>query len=233
MSLFVTATAKCPACRAPASLEYPASINADRRADLRQAILDRSLYTLPCGACGATLTFEPHITYLDIERGQWTLAEESGMLDGWRAAEAEAIRLFDRAWGQAAPAPARQIGRGLSPRLVFGWPALVEKMLCHDLGLDDVALECLKLAILRDGPQRRYDPGLELRLIGRVDDRLHLAWIDPLTGAGLDRLAVPESAYVLVKGGGADWGEAAALVAGRMFVDLNRLVRDLAAPQRA
>ena len=70
----------------------------------------------------------------------------------WRAAEADAIGVFELAFGTRAPPPARQLGGGLVPRLVFGWPALVEKLRCEELGLDDVTLEMTKIAIMHDGP---------------------------------------------------------------------------------
>ncbi len=111
------------------------------------------------------------------------------------------------------------------PRLVFGWPALIEKLLCEELGLDDAALEALKLALLKDGPQRTLDPTLELRLVRREADDLIFARLDPTTGAEQDRLRVPEAAYLTVKGGGAAWAPLTALLAGRMFVDMNRVLR--------
>ena len=36
------------------------------------------------------------------------------------------------------------MGEGFQPRLVFGWPALREKLLCASLSLNDVDLELLK-----------------------------------------------------------------------------------------
>src|SRR5271157_6039305 len=101
MSLFFTATATCPTCRAEATLAYPASINVDRRPDLRAAILNQSLYTLPCPKCDETLTFEPHITYLDMRRRQWILAEAVSEIGNWPAAEASALGVYDLAFGAA------------------------------------------------------------------------------------------------------------------------------------
>jgi len=231
MSLFFTATATCPTCRAEATLSYPASINVDRRPDLRAAILNQSLYTLPCPKCDELLTFEPHITYLDMRRRQWILAEAVTEIGNWPAAEASALGVYDLAFGAGAPEAARTVGAALVPRLVFGWPALIEKLLCDDLGLDDAALEALKLAVLKDGPQRALDPTLELRLVGREADDLIFAWLDPTTGAEQDRLHVPEAAYLAVKGGAAAWAPLTALLAGRMFVDMNRVLRSPAPAQ--
>src|SRR5208282_677971 len=162
MSIFVMAHAACPTCGTAATLDYPASINADRRPDLRRAIVDHSLFTLPCRSCGEILTFEPHITYLDMAGGQWILAESVDEIENWRTAETAAAKVYDMAFGSRAPQMARALGTNIRPRLVFGWPALIEKLLCEELGIDDVALESLKLAILRDGPDQTLTPGQEL-----------------------------------------------------------------------
>jgi CpXC motif protein len=228
MSIFVTAHAVCPTCGAPATLDYPASINVGRRPGLRDAILDHSLFTLPCRSCGETLTFEPHITYLDMTRGQWILAESAEEIENWRSSETAASSVYDMAFGAAAPQAARTLGAKLVPRLVFGWPALIEKLHCEELGIDDVALESLKLATLKEGPERMLYPTLELRLIGQEKDSLLFAWIDPATGSEAARMAVPEAAYVVVKGGGEAWAPLTGLLAGRMYVDMNRVLRDAA-----
>ena len=48
MSRFFTATATCPNCTTLNTFDYPASVNADRRDDLRSAILDGTLYVRRC-----------------------------------------------------------------------------------------------------------------------------------------------------------------------------------------
>ena len=231
MSIFTTASAVCPTCGTTCTLEYPSSINADRRPDLRAAILDHSLFTLPCRGCGEILTFEPHITYLDMVRGQWILAGSVDEVENWRAAESAAVQVHRRTFGPDAPAAARALGAALTPRLVFGWPALIEKLLCQELGLDDTSLEALKLAIVRDGPLRDLDATQELRVRGRTGDSLDFAWADPVSGAVSARFSVPESAYAVVKGGD-DWAALRQRLAGPMYVDMNRVLRD-AAPDAA
>jgi CpXC protein len=225
MSIILTTTAECPDCGATATLDYPASINADRRPDLRDAILDRSLFTLPCPSCAAVMSFDPHITYLDVARRQWILADSADELENWPNAENSATEVYDLAFGAEAPDAARAIGARLSPRLVFGWPALIEKLLCETLGLDDVAVETLKLALLKEGPARTLDPSLKLRLVGQDDNALTFAWLDAVSGMERDRMRVPNTAYTLVKGDKESWAPVAALLAGRMFVDVNRVLR--------
>jgi len=76
-----------------------------------------------------------HLSYLDVGRGQWILTEGITHLPEWRAVEAEARTIFAQSYGDSAPGMAREIGAALTPRLVFGWPALREKLLSRELGL--------------------------------------------------------------------------------------------------
>ncbi len=226
MSRFFTATATCPNCATLNTFDYPASVNADRRDDLRTAILDGTLYLRPCDTCGKPLTFDPHLTYLDVGRGQWILVEAPDKVAQWRAAEADAIGIFELAFGTRAPPPARRLGSGLVTRLVFGWPALVEKLRCEELGLDDVTLEMAKIAVIRDGPHRTLEPDRDLRLRGREENMLLLDWIDPATGTANIRMKVPHALYEDALEPSAAWAELRAEVAGRMFVDISRILRD-------
>jgi hypothetical protein len=223
VSFINPATAACPTCGAEAQVQYPTSINADRRPDLRSAILDGSLSCQPCRACGERLTFEPQLTYLDVGRRQWILAESSDARTDWDALEQQADEVYAAAFGSGAPDAARSIGATLVPRLVFGWPALIEKLLCQEYGLDDVALEALKLAAIAHGTVPNVYTGLDLRLTGRDDDTLVLHWVNPASGTPFERLGIPWEAYVLVKGGDG-WAPVAARLAGRMFVDLGRVL---------
>lgn len=226
MSRFFTATATCPDCSTLNTLDYPASVNADRREDLRAAILDGSLYTMPCTKCGLSLVFEPHLTYLDMGRGEWILTAASTAASDWREAEADALRVYNLAFGAASSPAARAIGEKLSARLVFGWPALVEKLHCDELGIDDVALEVTKLVVLRDGPAREFDPSRDLRLRARENGSLLLDRVDPATGVPSDSLTIPEALYDAIATGGAGWDGLRGMIAGRMVVDLCRVLRD-------
>jgi hypothetical protein len=222
MSFIVQAAATCPTCGAEAKVEFPASINADRRPDLRAAILEGTLATQPCRACGERLTFEPQMTFLDVGRRQWIFAESAEARAGWPEIEAQAASIFDDAFGPAAPEAARTIGAGLIPRLVFGWPALAEKLLCNDLGLDDIALEQLKFAAIAEGSIPTLYAARELRLTGSDENTLVLSWLDPTDGTPIERLRIPQEAYVLIKAGGPAWDPLAARIAGGMYVDTAR-----------
>ena len=148
MSMFDTATATCPKCGTEAELEVVLSVNADRRPDLRAEILDGSFQAVPCAKCGTRVRLEPEFVYFDLGRRQWIVVHPADAVDGWAEAEQHARAIFEESFGTGAPAQVRELTEGVAPRVVFGWPALQEKLLCADLALDDTALELLKLAIL-------------------------------------------------------------------------------------
>src|SRR4051794_37808401 len=149
MSLFTPESVTCGACGKTSQVLRAGSINADRREDLRQAILDGSFQAETCPHCGERMRLPAKLSYLDIGRRQWIIAEDTTELETWREAEGRAQALFDTTFGRAAPRLERELGSGLAARVVFGWPALREKVLCGGLGLDDLTLELLKLAIMR------------------------------------------------------------------------------------
>ena len=125
MSIFLPVTATCAKCGKAAETELAASVNADRREDLRDAIIDCSFQSQECSGCGAAIRLPAHLTYIDINRGQWILVEDTDRLDQWAyVAEQEATALYDQAFGRLAPPLQRQIGAEIDARVVFGWTAI-------------------------------------------------------------------------------------------------------------
>ena len=149
MSLFNHATVTCPRCSAGFDVDVVASVNADRRPDLRREILDGVFQVQTCAACGTRFRLPPSFSYIDVGRSQWIMAYPAAEMVNWAALEAQAADIFASAYGAAAPPAARAIGAGLVPRITFGWPAMREKLLCPELGLDDLTLELLKAAVMR------------------------------------------------------------------------------------
>ena len=224
MSLFVPVQAKCSACGSTAKTELAASVNADRRPDLRQAILDGSFQSMACPNCGESVRMPAHLTYIDVGRRQWFLVEDVAQLAEWREAEAEATELYDRSFGPSAPAPQRMVMEGVEARLVFGWPGLREKLLAAEAGLDDKMLELLKIGVLRNVKGPPFADGTELRLVGTVGSDLALAWLQSATEAFVVSLTVPRSIYDDLAANLGPWAELRADLSAGLFVDMNRLV---------
>lgn len=224
MSLFVSQNLPCPSCGKSIEFAVNFSVNADRRPDFRAAIIDGSFQSEECGNCGTPFRLEPEMTYLDIGRGQWILVRPASKRQEWPMLEADARDAFDLAFGDAAPAPARAIGAGLTARVTFGWAALREKLLCREAGIDDATLEMLKLLLMRTMPETPLTADNELRFGGVQGDELHLAWIRFDDESVVETMVVPRGLYDDIDKSGEDWrGLREQLTAGT-YVDVTRLL---------
>lgn len=224
MSLFVGVIATCPACSATQQIDVVASVNADRRPDLREAILAGTFQAVRCGSCGAAYKVPPHLTYLDVGNGQWILAVPPARMKRWNDAESAAVSTFEGSFGAGAPAAAREIGKRLAVRVTFGWPALQEKLRCRDAGLDDVTLELVKTAILANVDGSPIADDLELRLLAVEDDTLVFAWLSMTTEAAVNSLRVPRAVYDEIAAAPDDWAEIRGQLDGNAFVDIARFL---------
>ena len=224
MSLFQTQTLKCPACQTVATADMFYSVNADRRPDLRAAIIDGSFQRLLCTQCGASFRIDPEFNYLDLGRGQWISAHAIGKLGAWKSAEATDQESFDKAYGAAASAGAAAIGAGLAVRIVFGWPALREKLVAAENRLDDRELELLKMALLRTRDDAPLSQTVELRFAERSPEGLILEWIDATTDMPVQALMVPQSAYDEIADNLDDWAPLRQELSQGPFVDMQRLM---------
>ncbi|MGB5560201.1 MAG: CpXC domain-containing protein [Paracoccaceae bacterium] len=219
MSLSEIRDCPCPECAAIAPVEFFASVDADLRTD----ILTGQLQRVTCPACKAVYRPEPGLTYLDAQAGLWISARPADALARWDHEEAAAGAAFDESYGPSAPDIAQEIGTGLHPRLTFGWPALREKLMIADQGLNDVTVEMLKLSVLRNRPGNPAGQGIELRLLDVRGPVLELGW---LTSAGAEVLDVFQAQRRLYDSIATDpaWQAMAAKLPERGFVDLQRLV---------
>ena len=225
MSLFRTEKIKCPACEQ--ALEYGVvySVNADRRPDLRDAILDNTFQRTTCSKCGETFRLEPRVTYLHLAKQQWILVESAARLVKWAQLEKQAQSGFEQTYGAKAPAAARAIGAALKPRVTFGWPALKEKLLAAKFGIDDATLELAKLSIIRGaGGEVPLADDVELRLIDVVDDSLVMAWVQPATGKVIEAMRVARGLLSDIEAQAADWQALRDELIAGPFVDLHRVL---------
>lgn len=224
MSVFHPASLTCGKCGTANGVDLATSVNADRRPDLRDAILDGSFQSLKCESCGSALRLPAHLSYVDIGRGQWILVDSFTALPNWKASEADAQAAFDLAFGADAPDAARDIGKDLRPRLVFGWPALREKLVAADLDLDDTTLELLKMSMIATVPSPPVADETELRLTGGDDATLHFAWFVSATEQDIASLDVPRDAYDDIVDEADDWEDTRSTLEGHLFIDVKRLI---------
>ena len=224
MSLFHTANIVCPHCQANVEVERSASVNADLRPDLRAAILDGSFQSADCPKCGAKVRLPPHLTFIELNHNVWIAIEPASQIEDWSAIEDSVWRVYDRAFGAGAPRGVRELAEFVRPRLVFGWPALREKLIAADLKIDDITLELLKMSVMRqvDGPPIADET--ELRLTGGDADTLHLAWFHQVSEEILASLDVPREAYDAIVANGEAWAPVREKLEGVFLVDLRRFI---------
>lgn len=223
MSLFSTTQVNCPQCGESNLVEEVGSINADRRPDLRDGIFNGTLQRIQCAQCGHSFRMEPDLNYLDAGRGQWIAAYPvSRIVDHLEAAD-EMIGVYEKNFGVSAGKAAHELGRSLTGRVVFGWPALREKLLIRDRDLDEVAVELLKLDLLRDMPEIPFGAGPELRLVEAEGATLVLAWFGPGIAASQRVMEVDVERYQDIVGRIGEWQGIADELTDSPFVDIKKL----------
>ncbi|MEX0302728.1 MAG: CpXC domain-containing protein [Leisingera sp.] len=224
MSIMNDITVTCPSCEEQITVTLAESVNADRRPDLRQDIIEGTFQVAACSSCGTEFMLDPVLNYLDMARGQWFSVQPAQRLGDWVALEDEARATFDLAYGGQASAQAREIGDGLSPRLVFGWPALREKLLIGDAELDDSIVELTKLAMIHGLPGAPIQAGVEMRLVDMQDDGgLVFQWADMFSGDVLETLVAPRALYDSIVETPEAWAEMKTSVEDGLFVDIQKL----------
>ena len=223
MSVTRTTSFSCPECDEPIDkFEVAFSVHADRCPEQREGILDGSFQSVTCKSCNKTFRFDPELAYLDFKRGQFMSAKPAKEAKEWHQAEAEAGRAFNLAYGADAPAPAQALGKGLTLRVVFGWPALREKIVLREQGIDDIDIELVKMMILRSGTSLQLSGNIELRFIDSDDETLFLAWLDSLEETHVTDLKAPRALLDEVKT--ADFDELRSEFDDAAYVDWNRLL---------
>ena len=222
MSIFRNLMVQCPVCSTPIDFELVISVAADRRPDLREQILDGSFQRQPCPACLTPFRVEPEFAYIDFARRQYLGVWPKQKRAEWQSCAQKTREVFDDALGERATPEARRLGGGLDVRVVFGWPALAEKLIARDAGVDDRTLEVAKLAAMRSADDCAVPGGgTELRLVGREGDDLVLAWI----GSGDDMpplWRLPRGVLAEIDADPVAWQAARAAVGEGDVVDFQR-----------
>ena len=223
MSLFRSTAIACPSCGADIAFDECDSVNADRRPDLREAILDGTFQTVPCPDCGEIVRMEPQFNYLEVGAGLWIAVFPGRMMPDYIEVEDAITEVFETSYGSRALPSAREIGEGLDVRLVFGWPALVEKLVLRAAGLDDTTVELLKLDLMRRLPQADMGPGRELRVTSVEGDALNFAWILTEQEVPMDGFAADRTLYDVIDEAPEAWAPIRAQLADGPFVDMQKL----------
>lgn len=222
MSLFTQSNFTCDNCQHVYAMDVVASINADRRPDLRDAILANNFQDSVCPNCANTFRLEPMFSYMDVGRGQWLACMPARDMATYRKGEADAKALFAKIFGDEAPADSREVGDALSPRITFGWPAAREKLLIRELGLDDVVVEETKLDLMRRLPSASLEPGVELRLVGMENERMRFQWVSAADESVKSSLSVGRELYDAIAADQEGWADIRSVLTDGYFVDMQK-----------
>jgi len=223
MSLFKAMAITCANCDTSNDIQAVESVNADRRPDLRGAILDGSFQVFSCTSCGEDIRLEPQFNYLNVEKSIWLAAYPGGQMPDYLEVEDMVNDVFDTSYGARAQEAARAIGDDLDVRLTFGWPAIREKLVLRDAGISDVEVECLKIDLLRRLPEAPLAPGIELRVTEIEDDQLKFVWIDAVSEGILQEFAASRQLLAEVSSNADGWAPIRQKLQNGPFVDMQKL----------
>ena len=222
MSIFRTYELNCPACNTPVRFDLVMSVSADRRPDLRAAILDGSFQRKVCPACETAFRPEPEFTYIDFARGQYVFVYPVAKRTAWQEWAVKAEEIFDTTLGKKSTREAQTLGKRVDPRVVFGWPALIEKILAKQAGIDDRTLEVAKIAVMQNSDEAPVPGQMEFRLVGDEDGSLVFAWVRALDRHVGDAMLVPRSLIAEIETQPTAWKGVRDDVSKGLVVDFQR-----------
>ncbi|HEY5323022.1 MAG TPA: CpXC domain-containing protein [Caldimonas sp.] len=222
MSVFRNETVNCPACATPVDFELVLSVNADRRPDLRDEIVAGTFQRRPCPSCGTEFRVDPEFTYMDLGHGQYIGVWPVAKRGQWQACAQKTAQTFDEALGKGASPEAKKLGARLEPRAVFGWPALAEKIIAREAGIDDRTLELAKVMVLRNGSETPVPGRRELRLVEARAEDFVLAWVRPADGAVETALRIPRTLIAEIDAEPEPWKAMRDSVGEGLVVDFQR-----------
>ena len=222
MSVFHTETVACPTCATPVEFKLVFSVNGDRRPDLRDAIVAGTFQRQPCPSCGVEFRVDPEFTYMELRQGLYIAVWPVAKRGQWQACAAKTAETFEQGLGKNATPEARKLGAGIEPRAVFGWPALVEKLIARQAGIDDRTLELAKVMALRHGSETPIPGQRELRLVEAGADDMVIAWVRPADSRVEKAMRLPRTLLTEIEGEPEPWKAMRESVGEGVVVDFQR-----------
>jgi hypothetical protein len=226
MSVYEDRVLTCPHCghREPRSVAM--SIDAERGAKERAAILDGTFQRMTCGACGKGFRADGPLIYLDFDAKLWLGVLPAPWEAAWWEHEDASRGAFERQMLESSPALVQSWAPGFVVRALFGLEQLREKLVAHAARLDDRVLEAYKLELLRGLGPYELLPGARPRL--READAASVLFDVPRpTEAEPGRIAKVRVARAeidrVAAARGAEWASTIAAVSAGPYVDLGRI----------
>lgn len=225
MSIYRDRVLECPHCRHAESHPVALSLDADRAANERQAIMDGSFQRFTCPACGREFRADGPLIYLDFTDKLWFGVFPRTWEQTWWQYEQEPTLAFQRNVEENSPALVRSWAPGFRIRAVFGLQGLREKLLCHSTGIDDVILEAYKLQLLRTMGPHELSARARPRLRAVDDDTLRLDVPRPEASqpSRVAQVAVARVELQRIEHEREEWTEILATLSAGPYVDLGRI----------
>lgn len=150
MSTWFPERVTCPHCGHEQQARLAHGVHAVRAPEVRDQILARTFHALTCAECGQGFVAQRPLVYTDTERKHWIHVALADHRPRWPELEDQTTEVYDRAF-TGSPL-AREVAERMKVRLVFGLDELREKLVLWAANLDDRAIECLKLELIRRDP---------------------------------------------------------------------------------
>lgn len=145
MSDLKQANINCGECGKSFDTEYWASVNVSTNPELKEALLKQKLNVVTCPACGHGGSLEVDLLYHDMTEKLWVQVVLSGdpgsMIEEQNAA-------FEQMQGMVGEEIGNAMNTEYKRRVVPSYSHLFEKIWINDAGLDDRAVELLKLILV-------------------------------------------------------------------------------------
>jgi hypothetical protein len=159
----------CPACGAKQDEKVFVSVNGARITAAAERIIDGSWGALSCLMCGARYQRDAPLLFTDLPGGVWLVQYDLSERSRFAILEDEARIIFEREFLERPPVAIRNQASAVQRRICFGRRQLAEKLLVRRHGIDDRALECLKLVLMRDYLRELYRFGPTEFYLQRAD----------------------------------------------------------------
>lgn len=222
MSIFRDRGVTCPNCGHHETHKIAQSIHGPRVPKKVQAILERRFQVFQCGECPARFDVAHPLTYFDWGRQHWVAMYPSEFENRWPALDKNTLESFEGAMLEHAPSVMKAAAPEFIVRTVFGLDALGEKLWALREGLDDVALEVLKLDLLRQSPALSFNPAARPRLWDVRGDALRIrVW--PIGNLEPMMVMLERGALDAVTGR-TEWADARRMLSEGTYVDLGRVM---------
>ena len=226
MSVYQDRVLTCPHCGHQEARKVAMSIDAERGARERAAILDGTFQRMACGACGGAFRADGPLIYLDFDAKLWLGVLPAPWESAWWEHEDEPRDAFERQMIENCPPLVRSWAPGFVVRAMFGLEQLREKLLAHGAGIDDRVLEAYKLDLLRGLGPYDLNPRARPRL-READAESVLFDVPRPTPAEPGRIAKIRVARAeidrVAAARGAEWASTIAAVSAGPYVDLGRI----------